>query len=90
MNQNLACFGGTVAREPKPRATVAHGTGTGIQDVWRPEEHQSEARSVDDPRRRETVCRKCNQKVVLMELQGRWYTRNEDGLPHALTCEAEP
>ena len=67
-----------------------HGTGTGIDDIWHPEAHQTEGESVDDPRRGKVCCRDCGQEIQLVELDnGKWQARNDDGLPHALTCGSD-
>lgn len=76
-------------REKNQAGRPGRGAGTSISDVWHPDEHKSEAKSIDDDRRNRTVCKDCGQDVMLLQHDGKWYTRNLDGLPHALTCGDE-
>lgn len=81
-------MGGRKANYNRSANERAQGPGgrTKIQDVWRPDEHQSEGRKVDDPRIGKLTCRKCGQEVTTVQVGGKWSTRNLDGTPHALTC----
>ena len=63
------------------------GTGTDGSDLYQYQRPSMVTRPEDD-RKGKTFCEKCKAEVTHVEVQGKWYVRDPDGTPHALSCAA--